>query len=527
LKLLFSDFSTAQSANNRTFPEHFFFGVSTSAYQTEGAWNEDGKGENIWDFWVHNDPSHVKNGDTGDIASDSYHHFQDDIELASIDLGANLYEFSISWSRILPTGFDNEVNIKAILHYQTLIDRIITLGMTPIATLYFNDLPQPLQDIGGWTNPDMVKYFTQYARVAFKYFDRVKYWITFNEPRSTCRLGYGKGIYAPGVAIDGYADYLCAYVLIKSHAAVYHLYRDEFPDLEAKLSIAIDLEWSEPASEAEADAKAAERRNSFEFGLYANPIYLGNWPQIVIDRVGSRSANENITKSRLPTFTPEEINNIRGTSDFLATNLRYTSLVKDIPEPAFDDPGYIKDVGVEISLDPDWELSSSGNPIVPWGARKSLNWLKTTYNDPEILITGNGVADDGSTIQDYVRINFYRDYLLSILDAIYEDNVKVFGYSAYSLLDGFEWKEGYSQHYGFYQVNLTDVNKRRIRKRSVQYYYDLIKSHTIPDEITTTSTTTSTTTTTTTEPSTTPGAANRILFYPLIISVPVFSYLLL
>ncbi|KAJ8936640.1 hypothetical protein NQ314_012256 [Rhamnusium bicolor] len=310
--------------------------------------------------------------------------------------------------RILPNGLDGSVNENGIIYYQQLIKAIIDHGMVPVATLYHYDLPQPLQEIGGWTNPEMVKYFVNYARVAFQSFDKVQYWLTFNDPRSVCRLGYGEG----------------------------------FTLQASKLSIAINLEWSEPASDSEADIAAAERRNMFEFGLYANPILKGNWPQVVIERVENRSYQEHFPKSRLPEFTKDEIDYINGTFDFAAINMFYTILVADIDEPEYDDPGYIKDMKAKFAADPSWDVGENGNPIVPWGARKSLNWLKNTYDNPEIFITGNGVSDNGN-LEDDIRVNYYKNYLVAILDAMYEDNVNVIGYTAWNFLDGFEWAEGY------------------------------------------------------------------------------------
>ncbi|KAJ8936642.1 hypothetical protein NQ314_012258 [Rhamnusium bicolor] len=364
--ILFTSFSITKAENNRTFPTNFLFGVVTSAYQTEGAWNEDGKGENIWDDWIHSNPSHIKDNANADVASDSYHHYEEDIGDACVYVGAYHYRFSISWSRVLPQGFNNEINLDGLSYYQRVINKIRAYGMVPVATLYHHDLPKPLQDIGGWTNPDMVNYFASYARVVFEHLYNVKYWITFDDPRSTCRLGYGEGVYAPGIAEDGIAEYLCAYVLIKSHAAVYHMYKEEFTNstVPAKMSIAIDLPWSEPLSNYSAGhVQAAERRNMFEFGLYANPIFKGNWPQVVIDRVGFRSQKEKLTKSRLPEFTKEEIDYINGTFDFMATNIYTTHIVADIIEPEYDDPGYMKDMRVQISVDPEWTIAQNGNPV--------------------------------------------------------------------------------------------------------------------------------------------------------------------
>ncbi|KAJ8936639.1 hypothetical protein NQ314_012255, partial [Rhamnusium bicolor] len=347
--------STVIAENNGLFPSDFLFGVGISAYQTEGAWDVDGRGESIWDRWIHDNASHIANNDTANAACDFYRWYQSDINRAALFLNAAHFQFSISWSRVLPNGYD--INVKGILYYKSLIAEIVNNGMIPVATLYHYDLPQPLQDIGGWTNPEMVNYFVKYARTAFQNFDKVGYWLTFHDPRSVCRLGYGEGVHAPGLSLDGIGEYICSY-----------------------------------------------------FGLYADPIYKGNWPQLVIDRVAYRSNKENFTKSRLPKFNQEEIDYINGTFDFMAINIFRTNLVADITEPEYGDPGYMKDMKAELSVDPHWNISTDGNAITPWSARKSLIWLKDTYNNPEIFITGNGVSDedDASVWRDNERIAYYN-----------------------------------------------------------------------------------------------------------------------
>ncbi|KAJ8936638.1 hypothetical protein NQ314_012254 [Rhamnusium bicolor] len=231
--------------------------------------------------------------------------------------------------------------------------------MIPVATIFHWDLPQPLQDIGGWNNPALVGYFVNYSRIVIRDLPKVGYWITINEPKQICRRGYGVGDFAPGVHRDGIGEYLCAYVVVKCHAAVYHMYKETFPEFT-----------------------------------------------VIIDRVKYRSKNENLTKSRLPKFTQEEIDYINGTFDFMGFNTYWTYLVSDIEEPKFGDPSYLSDIRANISVDPSWSVAPNGNTIVPWGARKILKWVKSTYNDPSIFITENGVADDGSTTTDTERINF-------------------------------------------------------------------------------------------------------------------------
>ncbi|KAJ8924095.1 hypothetical protein NQ315_006877 [Exocentrus adspersus] len=389
--------------NNRTFPEDFMFGTGTSAYQTEGAWNIDGKSENIWDHWVHSDPTHIKNNDTADVATHYYESYLSSlVELHGLRI--KHFRFSIPWTRILPTGFANEINLKAIMHYQKFLEFLWLYEIIPVVTLYYHDLPQSLQDIGGWTNPEVVKYFTDYARICFQYFTGIDYWITFNDPAAICRKGYGDGTFAPGIKSDGVG----------------------------KVSIAIDVKYSEAASEEHLDA----------VGLYTNPIYKGNWPDTVIERVAFRSKSENLTKSRLPEFTKEEIDYINGTSDFMSVNLYHTHLVEDVEEAEFWDPSYMKDMKAKVYLNSSWTIAENGQAIVPLSARKALIWMYYVYNPSEILITENGVPDS-ELYSDNTRIEYYRDYLNAVLDAILIDRVKIIGYTAWSFIDGFEWTEGY------------------------------------------------------------------------------------
>ncbi|XP_057654784.1 myrosinase 1-like [Diorhabda carinulata] len=226
---------TVTKSENKLIPKSFPFGASTSAYQIEGAWIEDGKGESIWDYYFHNGKgsSSLTNGD---IACDSYHKYKEDIHLAA-NLGLTMFRFSISWPRILPNGNPKEINQKGIDHYRSVIEEMLKYNLTPVATLYHWDLPQHLFEKGyHWTNPEVVPYFVDYARIVIKSLPKVGIWITLNEPRLLCRLGYGVGVNAPSISRDGIDDYLCAYTTIKAHAAVYHMYKAEFPNYtEAKI----------------------------------------------------------------------------------------------------------------------------------------------------------------------------------------------------------------------------------------------------------------------------------------------------
>lgn len=224
--IIFSTFG--ETLNSNSFPDDFLFGVATAAYQIEGGWNEDGKGENIWDSFTHNHPEYIKDNSSGDVACDSYHKIAEDIALIK-SLGVNYYRFSLSWSRILPKGYSYSVNKAGIDYYNKLIDGLLNEGIQPMITLYHWDLPVVFQDLGGWPNELIADYFEDYAKVAFDNFaDRVKYWITFNEPYIVCYQGYGSVDKAPALNMTGYADYLCTHTVLKAHANVYHLYNNTY-----------------------------------------------------------------------------------------------------------------------------------------------------------------------------------------------------------------------------------------------------------------------------------------------------------
>lgn len=223
------DFSCfASGLNTKPFPDDFLLGVATAAYSVEGAWNEDGKGANIWDNLTHLHSDLIADGRNGDVACDSYHKINEDVALLQ-NLNVDHYRFSLSWSRILPKGYAHSVNLAGVEYYKKLINALIAKGITPIVTLYHWDLPQGIQDMGGWANEVISDYFEDYARIVFEIFgNKVKHWITFNDPHTICFKGYGTTEFAPALNSTGFGDYLCTYTILKSHARVYRLYNDTF-----------------------------------------------------------------------------------------------------------------------------------------------------------------------------------------------------------------------------------------------------------------------------------------------------------
>ncbi|XP_049840618.1 myrosinase 1-like isoform X1 [Schistocerca gregaria] len=461
---------------SRDFPPGFMFGAATAAFQIEGAWNLSGKGENIWDRWTHQHPEWVADGSNADVACDSFHRFKEDVQ-ALVDTGFDFYRFSISWSRILPRGTVDYVNEEGLWYYNRLLTELMAHRITPVVTMFHWDLPQPLQDLGGWTNPVVADYFEDYARILFRHFgDRVKYWITINEPASIIESYANSRLGAPGLDEHGVADYQASHTLLKAHAKAYHLYDKYFRKTQkGRVSITLNSAWHEPRTNSQEDRQAAERARQFYFGYWAHPIYskIGDYPAVMKERIMRNSLAEGRFRSRLPEFSPQWVKFIRGTADFFAYNHYTTRYAASGTQGEI--PSLQRDSGVIRSYDPKWPSSaSSWLKVVPWGLRKMLNWIKKEYGNLPLLITENGFSDHGG-LHDKDRINYFVSYLQELLKAIYIDKCNVFGYTAWSLVDNFEWARGYTEKFGIYQVNFTDPNRARIPKDSAQALRKIIK----------------------------------------------------
>ncbi|XP_047121620.1 myrosinase 1-like [Schistocerca piceifrons] len=474
-----------RAASNSTlnqFPDGFLLGAATAAYQIEGAWNEDGKGENIWDHMFHEHPEYTNNGANGDVACDSYHKYAEDVE-ALKGIGAEVYRFSVSWSRILPTGDLDVINQAGIDYYNNVINLLLENGIEPMVTMYHWDLPQALQYIGGWPNPLIADYFVEYARILFENFgDRVKWWITFNEP-SVFTSGYSSvGYQAPSQNAPGIGNYLAAHTLIRAHGKVYRLYDQQFRATQnGRVGITLSTDWYEPAEDTEACVEAQRRMFEFQLGLYAHPIYVdGDYPAVVRERVDNNSRAEGRPRSRLPSFTEEEKQEIRGSSDFFGLNAYTTSLV--MPGESGTSPSLELDSGVIRFYNESWPVSSAiWLRVVPWGFRKLLNWVATEYQGYPIIVTENGYADTGE-LDDQGRISYYGSYLAEMLKAVNEDGVNVFGYMAWSIIDNLEWASGYAVRFGLYQVDFNSTDRTRTPKASASFMGDIYRNKTVPEE---------------------------------------------
>ncbi|CAG4965354.1 myrosinase 1-like [Colias croceus] len=472
--------------SNYTFPKNFVFGVSTAAIQIEGAWDEDGKTESIWDHLVKTNRSFVRDGSTPAVAADSYHLYKRDAEMIH-ELGVDIYRFSISWPRILPNGLANGVNNLGIQYYRNLINELEKYKITPMVTIYHWDLPQRLQDIGGWTNAHIVDYYTDYANVLFENFaDKVKYWVTFNEPMQTCLEGYGGTYRAPAINRHGIAEYLCTHNLLKAHASVYHLFNRQYrPVYGGKIGMSLDSNWAEPKTNSTSDIKAAELYLRTHLGWYAHPIYSseGNYPPELIKLVDEKSRQQNYSRSRLPKFTPEEVEFIKGTADFFGLNHYTTYLLSMADEEVGQIPSHENDVGIVRVQDPNWPSMSSSSwlKVVPFGFRRLLAWITKTYNNIPIIVTENGYADYSGT-DDKARVTYYCHYLNALLHAIHEDKSNVQGYFAWSLMDNWEWDDGFVSRFGLYLVDFKSPNKTRTAKDSARLYSSVVSTRGLPQD---------------------------------------------
>lgn len=464
-------------------PDTFSWGVSTAAYQIEGAWNEDGKSEHIWDRFCH-EGGHVDLNATGDVACDSYHKWRDDVTILN-EVGVNHYRMSLSWSRLVPNPLTGVVNKAAVAHYLQVLAALKQAGIKPLVTLFHWDLPQILEDHGSWGNDSIVDMFEHYADVAFGSFGHlVPYWITFNEPWVITWQGYGKGDYAPGVQEPATLPYLYAHNIIKCHASAWHLYDRKYrARFHGKVSITLNTDFFAPRDPDDPQhVQASERAAQFSLGWFANPIYVnGDYPQVMKEYVQRHSPQGH---SRLPEFTSREQLWIKGTFDFFGLNHYSTSLCEpaDAQYQATVPLGYLGDMEVKLSRDPTWHQAASYYLFyVPWGMRGILNYIRTHYQNVPVMVTENGVTDNNGTLRDSHRVEYLRSYIDELIKAVRLDGCNVIGYTVWSIVDNFEWARGYTERFGIYYVDFNDPERRRVPKDSSRFYKRVIADRGFPD----------------------------------------------
>ncbi|HEY4689492.1 MAG TPA: GH1 family beta-glucosidase [Anaerolineae bacterium] len=429
-----------------TFPQGFVWGAATAAYQIEGAWNEDGKGESIWDRFCRT-PGNIQDGDTGDVACDHYHRWREDVGLMQ-HLGLQAYRFSMSWPRVIPAGV-GPINPAGIDFYSRLIDALLAAGIQPYVTLYHWDLPQALQDRGGWGQRDTCRAFADYAALMVKHFgDRVRYWITHNEPHVVTLLGHQEGRHAPGLQDEKLALQVAHHLLV-SHGLAMQAMRAA--NSQIQVGIALDIWPAEPAEDTPASREFAQRFWRGGPCWYLEPLFHGQYPAEVW---AERAAI-------VPTVQPEDMSLITQPIDFLGINT-YSRLVVD-------------GAGRTVRPVPGAEHTEMGWEVHPPAIQRALNRIGQDYHVP-IYITENGaafkdeVASDGH-VHDPRRLNYLREYLRHIRYAI-DDGADVRGYFAWSLLDNFEWGYGYSKRFGLVYVDFA--TQKRIVKDSGEWYRQII-----------------------------------------------------
>ncbi|KAF7556055.1 hypothetical protein G7Z17_g1746 [Cylindrodendrum hubeiense] len=450
-------------------PPDFVWGTATAAYQIEGGAFQDGKGKSIWDNFSHSVPSRT-NGEHADVACDHYNHMPQDVDLMS-SYGVDVYRFSIAWTRLIPLGGrEDPVNETGIAFYNDLIDRLVSVNIKPVVTLYHWDLPQSLHErYGGFLNSEEFQAdFVRFSRLCFSRFgDRVKKWITFNEPYIISVFGYHSGVLAPGRSTLSGGDsktepWRVGHSIILAHAAATHAYALDFqPSQKGSISIVLNGHYYEPYdTHSEADRAAAQRRMDFYFGWFGDPIFLGkDYPPAMRAQLADR----------LPQFTAEELSFIRRsapTNSFYGMNHYTTKYARALPEPPADDDwtGNVEELptnseGTEIGP----VSGMSWLRVAPKGFQSLLKWVWDRYHLP-IVVTENGCPCPGEStmsleqvVNDEFRVKYFGLYLDAISRAVYDDGVTVEGYYAWSLMDNYEWSAGYGPRFGLTHVDYTTL----------------------------------------------------------------------
>ena len=442
----------------KQFPENFLWGVACASYQCEGGWDADGKGPNIWDDFCHDEGGrHIKNGDTGDVACDSYHRFREDVALMRAH-GIQAYRFSVSWARVIPDG-DGAVNEAGLQFYDELIDELLKNGIEPLVTLYHWDLPSALQRKGGWLNRDIVDAFGRYAAIlAERFRGRVHTYMTINEPQCVTMLGYGTGTHAPGLKL-GEEDLARIYhILALSHSEAYRRIKAVDPD--ARVGCAPCGKLCYPKDDTPENIDAAYRATfdlsegwAFTFNIFLDSICLRRYDDTAPAAVKRFAA-------AIPASDWEKMEK----PDFIGVNV-YNGVMVDAE-------------GELVPFGRGWPLTATKWKVTPRVMHYGPAHIYRRYGLP-IYITEDGqscndrIFLDGK-VHDPERIDFLHRYLLELHRAI-EDGVPVLGYMQWSFLDNFEWSEGYDERFGIIYVDYATLE--RIPKDSAAWYKEVIESN--------------------------------------------------
>ena len=438
------------------FPRDFLWGAATSAYQVEGSPLADGAGPSNWHRFSHT-PDRVHDGETGDVACDHYRRYAADVGLMQ-SLGINAYRFSVSWSRVIPGG-RGAVNPAGVDFYDRLVDALLANGIQPMVTLYHWDLPAALDDLGGWLNPEIAKWFADYAAVMFRKLDgRVKLWTTLNEPWVSTDAGYLHGVHAPGHRSPFEAP-IASHRLLLAHAEAVRAYRAEG---RHRIGLVANLEPKYPASDDAADLAAVVRADAYMNRQYLDAVFLGRYPDELAEVFGEA----------WPRWPADDLALIRQPIDFLGVNY-YTRAVTRFDPRSWPLRAAALRQKRATHTETGWEVFAPGLTRV-------LTWVKERYGNPPVYVTENGAAFfdpptlAGDRLADPLRVDYLRSHLTAVQAAI-EDGVDVRGYFVWSLLDNFEWTHGYSKRFGIVHVDFE--TQQRTPKDSARFYAEVIASN--------------------------------------------------
>ncbi|MFI9029448.1 GH1 family beta-glucosidase [Streptomyces sp. NPDC053560] len=472
--------TTPQPTTARTFPPGFLWGTATAAYQIEGAAAEDGRTPSIWDTFART-PGKVRNGDTGDIATDHYHRWREDVALMA-DLGVGAYRFSLAWPRVQPTGRGPAVQ-KGLDFYRRLTDELLEKGIRPVATLYHWDLPQELEDAGGWPERATTDRFAEYAALAVEALgDRVRTWTTLNEPWCSAFLGHASGVHAPG-RTDPVAALRAAHHLNLAHGKAVQALRAGLP-AEADVSITLNIHQVRARTDSPQDVDAARRIDALANRVFMGPLLTGAYPADLLDDTARLTDWSFVRDGDTAT--------IRRPLDFLGVNYYTPTLVSaagsEAPDHSFDGHGASGHSPWPAADDvvfhrPPGRTTPMGWAVDPSGLYDLLLRLKADVPDLPLMITENGTAGDdyldpSGAVHDPDRIAYLHGHLSAVHRAI-ADGVDVRGYFLWSLLDNFEWGYGYSKRFGAVYVDYP--TGRRIPKASAHWYADVARANALPE----------------------------------------------
>jgi beta-glucosidase len=437
-----------------TFPAGFVWGAATSAYQVEGAWREDGKGESIWDRFAHT-PGKILDGSTGDVACDQYHRYREDVALLR-ELGLSAYRFSVAWPRVVPDA-SRRINRPGLDYYDRLVDELLGQGITPYPTLFHWDLPQWLEDAGGWADRAVIGPFADYVDTVVRALgDRVDTWTVLNEPQIFVSHGYELGDHAPGLR-DPDLALRASHVVNLAHAESIRAVRAASP--RAAVGSAFNTDVTYPASDDEADLAAADRHHARINAWFLDPLLRGRYPEAFVDQDAALSRMD---------IRPDDIDSMASTLDFIALNMYSRAIVAADPSDERFGTRTVPGPGRRTSFD--WE-------VWPAALHRLVTRFDRDYGHPPIYITENGCAEltepgaDGR-VHDGDRVDYLAGHIGQLARAI-DDGCDVRGYFVWSLLDNFEWGVGYTQRFGVVWVDF-EHDLRRTVKDSGWWLRDLI-----------------------------------------------------